>query len=176
MKYFEGFDFSDFWEEDAIDAVLYDCGDYTEEKQTYTEQLLQCRVPKEYQYFLRLKNGGIPAYNFYPMESLETKGIELTAFLGAGDLDHSLSGTYGSRYAIEKMGYPDIGIYFAETNMEGLFVIPYISTCEKKGMVCYVDQQNDFTIYPLAESLVTFISSLIKMEKQDENERKEMDI
>lgn len=171
MNYFEGFDFSDFWLEDAIDDPVYDCGDYTEEKRMYTEQCLQCVIPKDYLYVLQMKNGGIPAYNFYPMEHLETKGIELTAFLGVGDLDHSLSGTYGSRYAIENMGYPDIGIYFAETNMEGLFVIPYISTSDNNGMVCYVDQQNDFAIYPLAESLSTFLSTLIKMEKQEEEQK-----
>lgn len=164
MKPFEGYDFGDFWSEDEYLNSQYNCGILNDDDIEKAQFYLNCLIPNSYQNVLRIKNGGIPNYNCYELEHGETKTIEITAILGIGEFVHSLSGMYGSRYAIEHLGYPDIGIYFAETNNEGLFVLPYIHDKNADPMVCYVDQQNDFAIYPLEHSLEAFFQQLLKIE------------
>lgn len=166
MYAFEGYDFTAFWDEAHQDP--YHCGELKSEAISQAEQSIGYRLPQSYIELLKTQNGGIPILNTYPLEHAEIDGIELSYILGIGNQDTSLTGRYGQSYAIDEMGYPNVGIYFADTTMEGMLLLMYMHPDDVEPSVCFVSQQEDFTIYPLEMRLPDFISSLIQLQPQDD--------
>lgn len=155
MQPFEGYDFTNFWNLDSEDNTKYNCGELTQNQITSCAEVIQHTIPTSYLEMLKTQNGGVPNYPYFPIEHEEFDAIEIFVIYGIGDKDVALNGTYGQRYAVEHMGYPDKGIYFADTTQEGMLLLTPM------GTVCYVNQQDDYTIKEIAPSLEVFISMLI---------------
>lgn len=163
---FEGFDFSDFWEES--DSRAYPCKPPTKDLINEVERELGYKLPDSYIHLMKLHNGGIPNKRAFPTTE-ETSWAEdhvaITWILGIGrEKYYTLCGEFGSRFMIEKGGYPNIGVAICDCPSGGhdMIFLDY-SECGSNGepRVVHIDQEYDNKITFLANNFEEFIRGLV---------------
>lgn len=175
-KYFENFDFTDFW-----DDCDYSKENYIEEYPS--DELIQeleielggYKLPQSYIELMRSHNGGLLEKCCFPTE--EPNGwaedhVMIEGLMGIGrEKTYSLLGEQGSDFMIEEWGYPEIGICIAYTPSAGheMIMLDY-SLCGKQGepRVVYIDQEDDYQMSVLAENFEDFVKGLVSEDEFEE--------
>ncbi|MFJ7200636.1 MULTISPECIES: SMI1/KNR4 family protein [unclassified Streptomyces] len=184
MEHFEGFDAAGFWDDSA-----YALKEYVEEGPptreliaSVEEELGGYRLPDSYIALMTAHNGGIPDRDHFPMAepaSWADDHIVISGIRGIGRTKaQSLGGEFGSRFWIDMWGYPDIGVYFADTPSAGhdMLALDY-RACGSDGepAVVHVDQEDDFAITPVAEDFEAFVTGLVDESVHDTSEEDRLD-
>lgn len=165
---FQGFDFSDFWEDSDYAREAYLCDPPTEEIISSVERELGVRLPDSYLELMNVQNGGIPRKTCFPT-SVETSWaadhVAISGIFGVGrNKTYSLCGELGSKFMQEEWGYPDIGICICDCPSAGhdMIMLDY-RRCGNEGEpeVVHVDQEADFRITFLAKTFEQFILGLV---------------
>ncbi|MEQ6902647.1 SMI1/KNR4 family protein [Nocardioides sp. YIM 152588] len=126
---------------------------------------LGVRLPAAYVDLALVHNGGDLARDAYPTQvstswAPDHVGVKAIAAIGR-TAPFSLCGEFGNRFWIREWGYPDIGIYFADTPTAGHDMIALDYRSPGEPSVVHVDQEVGYQITPIAPDLATFISGLV---------------
>lgn len=161
------FDLTDFWEES--DYANREYVDAPPDQQTIdaVQERLGYRVPAAYIELSRHQNGGTPRKICIRSPSRTTWAEDHVAITGIFSIGsrkrYSLCGECGSALWVEKGGYPNIGVYFADCPSAGhdMICLDY-RKCGPNGepSVVHVDQEWDYRITFLAETFESFIRGL----------------
>ena len=166
-KPFENFDASGFWADCDYAAETYVEESPTRELVAEIESLLGYKIPPAYIELCKTQNGGSPNNThfrtttpiFWSADYCELVGI----FAIGKTSDSSLGGIDGSKFWVDEWGYPDIGIYFADTPTAGhdMFCLDY-RRCGSNGEphVVHIHQEGDYKITLIAETFEVFIRGL----------------
>jgi hypothetical protein len=174
-KPFDGFDFQGFWDDHP-----YSLENYVEPPPidaliaSIEQELGGYRLPAAYVDLARRHNGGMVQRTCHPTK--EPTGwaadhVAITGLYAIGRTSrYSLAGQRGSKFMIEKWGYPPIGIGIADTPTAGheLIMLDY-RACGKRGepRVVYVDQEDDYSIVVIAPDFESFIRGLVEESEFD---------
>lgn len=168
MMPFAGFDWTDFWDDDAYALEAYICEQPTDELIVSVEAELGYKLPESYIWLMQRHNGGAPANTCFPTEtptSWAEDHVAITGIMGIGRKKaESLCGELGSRFMIEEWGYPPIGVAICDCPSAGhdMIFLDY-RDCGPQGepQVVHVDQEKDYAITVLAENFEAFIRGLV---------------
>jgi len=173
-QFLKDFDFTGFWNESS-----YSERDYIEEFPddaaiASIEKELGYKFPASYIELMRIQNGGLVNRSCFPTSeenSWADDHIAITGIMGIGrEKTYSVCGELGSRFMIEKWGYPEDGIYICDCPSAGhdMILLDY-SKCGKDGEpeVVHVDQEADYRKTFLAADFETFIKGLKEEEDFD---------
>lgn len=165
---FDGFDFTNFWEDSD-----YARDSYIDEPPTAVliaeiEQELGYKLPNSYISLMKQQNGGLPVNTCFPTKSPTSWAndhVEITGISGIGRKKfYSLCGDVGSQFMMEEWGYPDIGVAICNCPSAGhdLIFLDYRG-CGKDGepQVVHVDQEYDYKITFLADNFEDFVRGLV---------------
>ena len=173
-KFFEDFDFSEFWEKDSYSQRKDIEEPPTDEQIASVEEELGYKLPAAYIELMRLKNGGFPSKYHYPTAtptSWADDHVAIEYISGIGRKTNSLCGELGSQFMIDEWGYPDIGVYVCGCPSAGhdMILLDY-SKCGKNGEpeVFHVDQERDYKKTFLAKNFEEFIRGLTVFEEDFE--------
>ena len=183
MGHFEGFDVAGFWDDSA-----YALREYVEEAPPSRELIASLekelggyRLPDSYVALMNAHNGGVPTRVCFPVAETDwaESYLEICGIRGIGRArSQSLGGEFGSLFWIEMWGYPDIGVYFADTPSAGhdMLALDY-RACGKHGepSVVHVDQEHDFAITWVAENFEAFVTGLVDESVYDTSEQDRLD-
>lgn len=107
-----------FWNDSAEAVDQYVLAPPTDEQVESVEEQLVFKLPTSYINMMKLHNGGVPHYRYFPVSQAEAAKkvrVEVAGILGIGrEKAHSLGGEAGSRFIIEQGGYPEIGVVICE--------------------------------------------------------------
>lgn len=178
--YFEGFDFSEFWEDSDYAVKNYICDPPTDELIAEIENELGYKLPESYIWLMKQHNGGIPVNTCFPTglpTSWAENHIAITGIMGIGrDKIYSVCGELGSQFMIDEWEYPAIGVAICDCPSAGhdMIFLDY-RDCGPTGepKVVHVDQECDYEITPLADCFEDFIRGLVSEEAYDEDEEEE---
>lgn len=163
---------NDLWAVDGFD----ESSDYHEA--TPSDELIQSieaelgyRLPASYVDLARSHNGGLLRRNSYASPSPTTWADDHVAVTGIFAIGRtapsSLCGAHGQRLWRREWGYPDLGVYFADTPSAGhdMIALDYRS-CGPNGepRVAHVDQEVGYVLTDLASTFGEFISGLVDEE------------
>ena len=161
---FEGFDFTDFWEESEYSAKHYVSKPPTDELIAEIEQELGYKLPESYIWLMKQHNGGIVNQNRMGCRIDRSEGY--TEWTGnvvavAGIMSIGREKTW-SICGTEFQCRPDIGVAIANTwDCADMIILDY-RECGKNGepsVVC-VDPNAHLQITKLADNFESFIRSL----------------
>lgn len=182
---FEGFDFTDFWEDSEYAREAYINAPPTEELIASVEEELGYKLPESYIWLMKQQNGGIPVNTCFPTKvptSWAEDHVAITGIFGIGrEKSYSLCGSLGSQFMIDIWEYPPIGVAICDCPSAGhdMIFLDY-HKCGRDGEpeVVHVDQEADYRITPLADSFEAFIRGLVNGEEfeEDEEERKDAEL
>ncbi len=164
---FEGFDFTNFWDDNEYALKEYVSGLPSDELIASVEEELGYKLPAAYIWLMKQHNGGIPVNDCYPTDeptSWAEDHVAITGILGIGrEKGCSLCGELGSQFMIDEWGYPAIGVAICDCPSAGhdMIFLDY-RACGPQGepAVVHVDQENDYKITHLADSFEEFIRGL----------------
>ena len=164
---FEGFDFTNFWDDNEYALKEYVSTPPSDELIASVEEELGYKLPAAYIWLMKQHNGGIPVNDCYPTDeptSWAEDHVAITGILGIGrEKSCSLCGELGSQFMIDEWGYPAIGVAICDCPSAGhdMIFLDY-RTCGPRGepAVVHVDQENDYKITHLADSFEEFIRGL----------------
>ncbi|MBC8584801.1 immunity protein Imm33 domain-containing protein [Youxingia wuxianensis] len=164
---FEGFDFTNFWDDNEYALKEYVSDPPSDELITSVEEELGYKLPASYIWLMKRHNGGIPVNDCYPTDeptSWAEDHVAITGILGIGrEKSCSLCGELGSQFMIDEWGYPAIGVAICDCPSAGhdMIFLDY-RACGPQGepAVVHVDQENDYKITHLADSFEEFIRGL----------------
>lgn len=167
MQPFEGFNFSDFWEQSDYATQEYVDDLPTAASIAATEATLGYKLPAAYIALIKSQNGGIPKSTSHKSETPTSWAEDRIAISGIFSIGSakpsSLCGECGSEFWIEEWGYPNIGVYFADCPSAGhdMICLDY-RACGPTGepVVVYVDQEKEYKITVVAENFEDFIRGL----------------
>lgn len=170
-NYFEGFDFTDFWDDSDYAEKEYIGAAPGDELIASVEQELGYKLPASYIWLMKRHNGGIPARTCFPTDeptSWAEDHVAITGIMGIGrEKRYSLCGELGSRFMIDEWEYPDIGVAICDCPSAGhdMIFLDY-RECGPKGepKVVHIDQECDYEITPLADTFEDFIRGLVDEE------------
>lgn len=164
---FEGFDFTNFWDDNWYAQKEYISDPPSDERIASVEEELGYKLPAAYIWLMKQHNGGIPVNTCYPSD--EPTGwaedhVAITGIFGIGrEKSCSLCGELGSQFMIDEWGYPAIGVAICDCPSAGhdMIFLDY-RACGPQGepAVVHVDQENDYKITHLADSFEEFIRGL----------------
>ena len=121
-KIFQDFDFSNFWLDTDYFLKEYVDTEPSDELIRSIEEELGYKFPASYIEFMKLHNGGVPRKDDYPTSedcNWDEYG-SISGFIGIGrDKSNSLCGANGSKFYIDKWGYPNTGIYICDCPSAG---------------------------------------------------------
>lgn len=165
---FEGFDFSNFWEDSEYALKEYVSEPPTEEMIDSVERELGYKLPDSYIWLMKQHNGGVPVNNCFPTNeptSWAEDHVAITGIFGIGrEKDYSLCGTMGSQFMIDEWEYPPIGVAICDCPSGGhdMIFLDY-RECGPSGepKVVHIDQEMDYEITFLADSFEEFIRGLV---------------
>ena len=104
-NYFEGFDFTDFWEDSDYAEEEYTEAAPSDELIASVERELGYKLPGSYIWLMKRPNGGIPVNTSFPTEettSWAEDHVAITGIMGIGsEKRYALCGELGSRFMIE---------------------------------------------------------------------------
>ncbi|WP_336763210.1 SMI1/KNR4 family protein [Paenibacillus sp. USHLN196] len=164
-----------FWNDSAEAADQYVLAPPTDGQVESVEEQLVFKLPTSYINMMKIHNGGVPHYRYYPVSQAEAAKkirVEVAGILGIGrEKAHSLGGEAGSRYIIEKGGYPEIGVVLCECPSESEVVMLDYRESGNAGEpeVVHVDKKESYKITWLAPNFETFIQGLLNEENQPAN-------
>ena len=164
---FEGFDFTNFWDDNEYALKEYVSTPPSDELIASVEEELGYKLPAAYIWLMKQHNGGIPVNDCYPTDkptSWAEDHVAITGILGIGrEKGCSLCGELGSQFMIDEWGYPAIGVAICDCPSAGhdMIFLDY-RACGPQGepAVVHVDQENDYKITHLADSFEEFIRGL----------------
>lgn len=165
---FEGFDFTNFWNDSQYAKQEYISAPPSDEQIASVEQELGYKLPDSYIWLIKQHNGGIPVNTRFPTNtptSWSDNHVAITGIFGIGrDKDNSLCGNFGSQFMIDEWEYPAIGVAVCDCPSAGhdMIFLDY-RECGPQGepKVVHIDQENDYKITPLADSFEDFIRGLV---------------
>ena len=165
--YFDQFNFTDFWNDNDYSVNHYMMKKPTEEDILKIEKKLGYTLPDSYKELMKLHNGGLLKKNCYVMKDSKTWApdhIILEGIIGLGDeITYSLGGVLGTKYMVEDLGYPDIGVCICDTpaGYQEIIMLDY-RKCGKDGEpeVVHVDHDFNYKITFVAKNFETFIKGL----------------
>jgi hypothetical protein len=174
---FEGFDFTNFWDDSAYAIRNYVSEPPTDDLIAEVERELGYELPESYIWLMRQHNGGIPANTCFPTQtptSWAEDHVAITAIMGIGrDKRYSICGDLGSQFMIDEWSYPNIGVAICDCPSAGhdMIFLDY-RECGPKGepQVVFIDQENDYKITFLADNFESFIRGLVNDEVYDTSE------
>lgn len=106
---FEGFDFTNFWEDSAYALKEYVSETPSDELIASVEQELGYKLPASYIWLMKQHNGGIPVNTYFPTNkptSWAGDHVAITGIFGIGrEKTYSLCGEFGSQFMIEEWDY-----------------------------------------------------------------------
>jgi hypothetical protein len=131
------------------------------------EAELGFRLPDAYIALSRIRNGGVLARGTHPMAAptgWADDHIAVTGIYAIGrTARYALCGELGSAFMRDEWGYPDWGVGFADTPTAGheQLMLDY-RACGPDGepAVVYVDQEDDYSVHPVAPDFATFLQGL----------------
>ena len=164
---FEGFDFTNFWDDNEYALKEYVSAPPSDELIASVEEELGYKLPAAYIWLMKQHNGGIPVNDCYPTDeptSWAEDHVAITGILGIGrEKGCSLCGELGSQFMIDEWGYPAIGVAICDCPSAGhdMIFLDY-RACGPQGepAVVHVDQENDYKITHLADSFEEFVRGL----------------
>ena len=173
---FEGFDFTNFWDDNEYALKEYVSGPLSDELIASVEDELGYKLPASYIWLMKRHNGGMPVNTCYPTDeptSWAEDHVAITGIFGIGrEKDCSLCGSLGSQFMIDEWEYPAIGVAICDCPSAGhdMIFLDY-RTCGPHGepAVVHVDQENDYKITHLADSFEEFIRGLEPESSFDED-------
>ncbi|WP_239256746.1 SMI1/KNR4 family protein [Listeria ilorinensis] len=125
------------------------------------EQQLDAKLPASYSYLMRhAGNGGIPRKYHFPLPN-QNGYVTIQGLMPIGfEAINAIGGTYSTRFWRQEWQYPDIGLVIADTPSGGheLVFLDYRKSGEPT--VVLIDQENNFTVTPLADNFEQFIYGL----------------
>ncbi|SDD28208.1 Tetratricopeptide repeat-containing protein [Paenibacillus sp. CF095] len=164
-----------FWNDNAEAVDQYVLAPPTDEQVESVEEQLVFKLPTSYINMMKLHNGGVPHYRYFPVSQAEAAKkvrVEVAGILGIGrEKAHSLGGEAGSRFIIEQGGYPEIGVVICECPSESEVVMLDYRESGNAGEpeVVHVDKKESYKITWLAPNFETFIQGLVNEENQPAN-------
>lgn len=167
---FEGFDFTNFWEDSAYALKEYVSEPPSDELIASVEQELGYKL-ESYIWLMKQHNGGIPVNTCISTNTSTSwahNHVAITGILGIGrEKAYSLCGVLGSQFMIDEWGYPAIGVAICDCPSAGhdMIFLDY-RECGSQGepKVVHIDQECDYEITPLADSFEEFIRGLVNEE------------
>lgn len=179
--YFDGFDFTDFWDDCDYAKKEYIEAPPSDELIASVEQELGYKLPASYIWLMKQHNGGLPVNTCFPTNtptSWAEDHVAITGIFGIGrEKTHSLCGQLGSRFMIDEWEYPAIGVAICDCPSAGhdMIFLDY-RECGPQGepKVVHIDQEYDYEITPLADTFEGFIRGLVNADiyKPDPEEEK----
>ena len=171
---FEGFDFTNFWDDDEYALKEYVSDPPSDELIASVEEELGYKLPASYIWLMKQHNGGMPVNTCYPTDeptSWAEDHVAITGIFGIGrEKACSLCGGLGSQFMIDEWGYPAIGVAVCDCPSAGhdMIFLDY-RACGPQGepAVVHVDQEQDYKITPLADSFEEFICGLVNESAYD---------
>ena len=164
---FEGFDFTNFWDDSMYARKEYVSDPPSDELIASVEEELGYKLPAAYIWLMKQHNGGIPVNTCYPCDEptcWAEDHVAITGMFGIGrEKSCSLCGELGSQFMIDEWEYPAIGVAICDCPSAGhdMIFLDY-RACGPQGepAVVHVDQENDYKIIHLADSFEEFIRGL----------------
>jgi len=168
---FEGFDFTDFWDDSDYALKEYVGAPPTNEQFEEVEKTLGYKLPESYKWLMQRHNGGIPVNTCHPVETPTSWAEDHIAISGIMGVDtaklYSLLGSLGSRFMIEEWCYPDIGIAICDCPSAGhdMIFLDY-RYCGRTGEpeVVHIGQERNYEITYIADDFESFIRGLVHEE------------
>lgn len=165
---FEGFDFTNFWDDGPYALEEYVSDPPSEELIASVERELGYKLPASYLWLMKQHNGGIPVNTCFPTRtptSWAEDHVAIASIFGIGrEKQYSLCGALGSQFMIDQWEYPAIGVAICDCPSAGhdMIFLDY-RQCGPAGepTIVHVDQENDYRITPLAENFEAFIRGLV---------------
>ena len=159
---------ADLWVSSEAGASEYGEVPVSEETLRSVEAELGCRLPAAYVSQARTHNGGLLKRNAHASPTPTTWAADHVALTGIFAIGRtarsSLCGSFGQRLWLNQWGYPDIGVYFADTPSAGhdMIALDY-RTCGRDGepSVVHVDQEVGYVVTRLAPTFEDFIAGLV---------------
>ena len=166
-KFFAGFDFSGFWDDNEYSLEAYVNDPPLDELIASVEKELGYKLPASYIWLMQHHNGGMPVNTCFATNeptSWAENHIAITGIFGIGrEKSYSLCGELGSQFMIDMWEYPAIGVAICDCPSAGhdMVFLDY-RACGPQGepSVVHVDQENDYKITHLADSFEEFIRGL----------------
>ncbi|MDR1341112.1 MAG: immunity 51 family protein [Prevotellaceae bacterium] len=174
---FEGFDFSDFWDDCEYAREEYIGAPASEKMFAKAEKALGYKLPESYKWLMRQHNGGMPLKTGFladvPACWLEDC-VAITGIMGVDPAKtYSIIGDLGSKFMIKEWGYPDIGVAICDCPSAGhdMIFLDY-RACGPEGEpeVVHIGQESDYEITWLADDFESFVRGLVEEEDDDEIE------
>ena len=174
---FEGFDFTDFWDDKEYALKAYVNDPPSDELIADIEKELGYKLPASYIWLMKQHNGGIPVRTCFPTNtptSWAEDHVAITGIFGIGrEKTFSLCGELGSQFMIDEWEYPAIGVAVCDCPSAGhdMIFLDY-RECGPQGepKVAHIDQEYDYAITPLADNFEEFIRGLVNEEEYEEDE------
>lgn len=165
---FDGFDFSDFWDDDEYAKENYVDDAPSDDLIAEIEKELGYKLPESYIWLMKQHNGGTPAKTAFPVNestSWADDHIAITGIMGIGRKKiYSICGELGSQFMIDEWEYPPIGVAICDCPSAGhdMIFLDY-RKCGKQGEpeVVHIDQEYDYKITHLADNFESFIRGLV---------------
>lgn len=164
---FEGFDFTNFWEESAYAEKAYGCGPLTPAALAEAEKALGYKLPAAYVWLMERHNGGVPVNRAVPTKEPTSWAGDHAAIEGIYGISASPDKrggiVYETRLMVEGWEYPPVGIAICDCPSGGHDeVFLDYRDCGPQGepRVVHIDQENDYHITPLADNFEEFIRAL----------------
>jgi hypothetical protein len=163
--------YADLWAPGEAGASEYGEEPVSDETQRSVEAELGYHLPAAYVSQARTRNGGLLRRNAHPSRTPTTWAADHVAVSGIFAIGRtarsSLCGSFGQRLWLNEWGYPDLGVYFADTPSAGhdMIALDY-RTCGPEGepSVVHVDQEVGYVVTHLAPSFEDFIAGLVAEE------------
>lgn len=172
---FDGFDFSDFWNNSSDYARNNYVGKpVTDIVINEVEEELGYKLPESYISLIKRQNGGYPSKTDFPTDkptSWSDDHVSITGIMGVDrSKSNSLCGSTGSRFMIDEWQYPDIGIAVCDCPSAGhdMIFLDY-RECGPKGepKVVHIDNEIDNKITFLADNFEAFIRGLTNFDDDE---------
>lgn len=159
-----------FWNDNDPDADLYMDDPAGSIQVAQVEKELDYQLPESYVRLMRNHNGGIPYNTCFPLP--DGNYIEISGFFSIGkQMSNSLCGSAGNKLFKQSWGYPDYGVYIADTDTEDmdLILLDY-RQCGPDGepAVACVNAERQ-TVMLLAPDFETFVLQLKELEEVEMN-------
>lgn len=168
---FDGFDFTDFWDDDEYALKNYVDEAPSDELIAEIEAELGYKLPDSYIWLMKRHNGGMPfktAFLSKEPTSWADDHVAIEGIFGIGrEKIYSLCGELGSQFMIDEWEYPPIGVAVCDCPSAGhdMIFLDYTdcgSQCENgEPRVVHVDQECNYKITHLADNFEDFIRGLV---------------
>ena len=162
---------ADLWAPGEAGDLEYGEPPVSEETLHSVEAELGYRLPAAYVSQAREHNGGLLKRNAHASPSSTTWAADHVAVTGIFAIGRtarsSLCGSFGQHLWLDEWGYPDLGVYFADTPSAGhdMIALDY-RACGPDGepSVVHVDQEAGYVVTHLARTFEDFIAGLVDEE------------